>query len=90
MNLPNFITLKSRLGSWTQALVYENATLFCQKCQKDGHVISQCNATAPMPLNLKGLALDECPLPNVPLMHNVLTVGHVVAPTFGLDLPSCS
>lgn len=47
MNLPNFITLKSGLGSWTQVLVYENATLFCQKCRKFGHVISQCKALAP-------------------------------------------
>ncbi|XP_059066523.1 uncharacterized protein LOC131857812 [Cryptomeria japonica] len=87
MNLPNFITLKSRLGSWTQTLVYENATLFCQKCRKVRHIISQCNALPPLPLKLKGLALDESPMPNVPPKHNGPIVGHVVAPTYGLDLP---
>ncbi|XP_057839541.1 uncharacterized protein LOC131049493 [Cryptomeria japonica] len=87
MNLPNFISLKSRLGSWTQSLVYENATLFCQKCRKTGHYISQCKAPTPLPLKLKGPTLDESPVPNVPPIHNGPIVGHVVAPTSGPDLP---
>ncbi|GLJ21101.1 hypothetical protein SUGI_0385660 [Cryptomeria japonica] len=87
MNLPNFITLKSRLGSLTQALVYENATRFCQKCHKTGHIISQCKALAPFLLKLKGLTLVESLVPNVPPIHQDPIVGHVVAPTLGPDLP---
>ncbi|XP_059076689.1 uncharacterized protein LOC131875963 [Cryptomeria japonica] len=86
-NLPNFITLKSTLGSWTQALVYENATLFCQKCRKSGHVISQCKAPTPPLLKLKGLALGEDLVPNAPIIHHDLVVGHVIHPTTGPDLP---
>ncbi|GLJ27803.1 hypothetical protein SUGI_0545620 [Cryptomeria japonica] len=74
-NLPNFIILNSRLGSWTQALVYENATLFCQKCHKSGHVISQCKATITPLLKLKGLALGEDSVPNAPIIHHDLNVG---------------
>lgn len=45
--LPNFITLNSKWGKWTQALVYENATLFFQKCGKQGHIIADCKIIAP-------------------------------------------
>ncbi|GLJ53244.1 hypothetical protein SUGI_1134770 [Cryptomeria japonica] len=86
-NLPNFITLKSKLGSWTQALVYENATLFYQKCRKYGHVISQCKAPSPPLLKLKSLALGEDPVPNAPIIQHDLGVGLVIPPTPGPDLP---
>ncbi|GLJ49542.1 hypothetical protein SUGI_1050650 [Cryptomeria japonica] len=79
MNLPNFITLKSRLGSWTQALVYENATLFSQKCCKSR---SQCKAPKPPLLKLKGSTLREDSV----ILHD-LVVGPVITPTHGPDLP---
>lgn len=40
--LPNYIALKSKWGKWTQTIVYENASLYCQKCGKHGHVIVDC------------------------------------------------
>ncbi|XP_059075102.1 uncharacterized protein LOC131875098 [Cryptomeria japonica] len=40
--LPNFVSLKSKWGKWSQAIVYENATLFCQKCNKQGHTYTKC------------------------------------------------
>ncbi|XP_057845052.2 uncharacterized protein LOC131054539 [Cryptomeria japonica] len=87
MNLPNFITLESRLCSLTQALVYENATLFSQKCHKSGHIISQCKALAPLPLKLKDSTVVEDLVPNAPIIHQDSVVGLVVTPTPGLDLP---
>ncbi|GLJ54032.1 hypothetical protein SUGI_1156310 [Cryptomeria japonica] len=61
-NLTNFITLKSRLGSWIQAPGYENATLFCEKCHKAGHIIYQCKVSDPKPLKLKGPVVAEDPI----------------------------
>ncbi|GLJ15683.1 hypothetical protein SUGI_0257960 [Cryptomeria japonica] len=45
--LPNFISLKSKWGKWTQAIVYENASLYCQRCRKHGHVIANCLVPPP-------------------------------------------
>ncbi|GLJ26723.1 hypothetical protein SUGI_0520600 [Cryptomeria japonica] len=51
--------------------------------------ISQAGKTssAPLPLKLKGPALVEGPVPNVPPIHQDPIVGLVVTPTPGLDLP---
>ncbi|XP_057814896.2 uncharacterized protein LOC131028601 [Cryptomeria japonica] len=40
--LPNFVSLNSNWGKWSHAIVYENATLFCQKCAKQGHTYVEC------------------------------------------------
>ncbi|XP_059077997.1 uncharacterized protein LOC131876578 [Cryptomeria japonica] len=48
-NLPNFITLNSKLGRWTQAIVYENATTFFQRFSKYGHVVSNCKMVPEQP-----------------------------------------
>lgn len=42
--LPNFISLKSKWGKWSQAIVYENATLYCQKYNNQGHSYTDCKA----------------------------------------------
>ncbi|XP_059064991.1 uncharacterized protein LOC131857021 [Cryptomeria japonica] len=51
--LPNFIALKSKWGKWTQAIVYENASLYCQRCGKHGHVIADCLTPQPPEEKLK-------------------------------------
>ncbi|GLJ16217.1 hypothetical protein SUGI_0271800 [Cryptomeria japonica] len=58
-NILNFISLKCKLGSWTHALVYENATLFYQKSCKACHIISECKEQDPNPLKLKGPIVEE-------------------------------
>lgn len=51
--LPNFIALKSKWGKWTQAIVYENASLYCQRCGKHGYVIIDFLAPQPPEKKLK-------------------------------------
>ncbi|GLJ44040.1 hypothetical protein SUGI_0918430 [Cryptomeria japonica] len=47
----------------------------------------QMQASAPLPLKLKGSALVEDPVQNAPIIHQDLVVGLVVTPTPSSDLP---
>lgn len=51
--LPNFITLQSNMVKWTQVLVYENATIYFQKCSKSRHIILDCKAPLEKKLKFK-------------------------------------
>ncbi|XP_057872573.2 uncharacterized protein LOC131078814 [Cryptomeria japonica] len=51
--LPNFIALKSKWGKWTQAIVYEKASLYCQRCGKHDHVIADYPTPQPPEEKLK-------------------------------------
>lgn len=41
-DLPIFFTLNTKWGKKSQAIVYENARLYYQRCSKFGHVILDC------------------------------------------------
>ncbi|XP_059064150.1 uncharacterized protein LOC131856394 [Cryptomeria japonica] len=60
--LPNFISLKSKYGKWTQAIVYENATLYCQKCNKQGHSYTDCKAPIAAEPKIKNKAIWAEPI----------------------------
>ncbi|XP_059067572.1 uncharacterized protein LOC131858367 [Cryptomeria japonica] len=69
-SLPNFKALKSKWGKWTQAIVYENASLYCQRCGKHGHVIADCLAPPPPKEKLKE-KLSSSGIVNVEAAKNV-------------------
>ncbi|XP_057868988.2 uncharacterized protein LOC131075992 [Cryptomeria japonica] len=65
--LPNFVSLNSKWGKWSQAIVYENATLFCQKCAKQGHMFAECKTSTTAEPKLKEKAIVDDPIsPSAP------------------------
>ncbi|XP_059064834.1 uncharacterized protein LOC131856895 [Cryptomeria japonica] len=73
--LPNFVSLNSKWGKWSQAIVYEKATLFCQKCAKQGH---KCKTQASSEPKLKEKAIVDEPIsPSAPSSSAPLGLSNV-------------
>lgn len=60
--LPNFISLKPKWGKWSQAIVYKNATLYCQKCNTQGHSYMDCKAPVVVEPKIKNKAIWAKPI----------------------------
>ncbi|XP_057861882.2 uncharacterized protein LOC131070389 [Cryptomeria japonica] len=60
--LPNFISLKSKWGKWSQDIVYENATLYCQKCNTQGHSYTDCKSLVVAEPKIKNKAIWAEPI----------------------------
>ncbi|XP_059073337.1 uncharacterized protein LOC131874112 [Cryptomeria japonica] len=65
-SLPNLVSLKSKWGKWSQTIFYENDTLFCQKCDKQGHTYTECKTQESAEPKLKEKAIDEPISPSAP------------------------